>query len=158
MREALHESIAENLQGKARAIANQFGVMSVSGDQWLCYIRCVLAGLNKSDLIGTVQEILEQESELYNRITTAGIEIGTIEEERVQAVIQMLTGINYHVVALTGNQMAQGTGAGNGVCLILLHTGAHFSLVQGPGKEIMQLITAAESGRIPAGPDDEHPE
>lgn len=135
---ATNESILEVLKGRARAIALKYGLFVVTGEQWLCYIRCVLQALGATDQLKFIKQRLEEEG-LFDQISQAGIAIGEEVEGKVQQIIMEVTRQSYHVIALSGDQAALSL-AQQGQPIILVLTGAHFSLVQGNGVEIARNL------------------
>lgn len=135
-RQAIYDSILQELTGRARAIALSYGLFAVGGEQWLCYIRCVLQAFGAVDQLDQIKEILKDKN-LFNSISKEGITIGTEIEREVQRVIMHVIGRSYFVIALAGDQAARSLEQ-VGHPIVLLHTGVHFSLVQGDGVYIMK--------------------
>ncbi len=100
-------------------------VWMVSGKNWQCYIRCVLAKLGSVGDFPTIS----------GRVRRAGIDVsngitvGSATEQRVQEIIQEVTGKQYHAQAVDvthGHSAFSAVGGGTLVKLIL--TAIHFSL------------------------------
>ncbi|MFN6253031.1 MAG: hypothetical protein ACK4Y5_13250 [Acetobacteraceae bacterium] len=111
-------------------------VLVVSGENWDCYIRCVLHHFNKIDALDDVRKEIKK----ANINIGSGVTIGTDTEEKIISIIENVYGVApFHVKAIDLNQindlnqnnyMIDYSKNHHGQEVTLLLTGAHFSLVQ----------------------------
>jgi len=107
----------------------------VSGKDWGCYIRCVLAYFGKEGDYDAVISAVQtwNSTNLTEQVNLSlGVSIGSPQETRLRNLIIEVIGQSYYIEAmdvLSGKQDTSAQKEGNKVNLIL--TGAHFSLLKG---------------------------
>jgi hypothetical protein len=102
-------------------------VLVVSGNEWHCYIRCVLHHFNRiADYDAVVAEVNRLQVDL-----NSGLAVGGGAEIQVIGAIFKITGRNFwvHAIDATHGGVAESSQK-NGEQVDLLLTGAHFSLLQ----------------------------
>lgn len=107
----------------------------VSGTDWGCYIRCVLAHFNQGEqyenVIAKVNEWNLNNNTKKQIEINLGISIGSLQETQLRRLITEIIGQQYYVEATDVQSGQKDTSAeqeGEKVSLIL--TGAHFSLLR----------------------------
>ncbi len=102
-------------------------VVVVSGENWTCYIRCVLLHFKQTDKYDTVIRKIQEEG----LDISSGVAVGGATENQIIGIISAAIGTTFYVEATDAlhNHAAQSsTQEGEKVSLLL--TGAHFSLLR----------------------------
>ncbi len=100
----------------------------VSGENWTCYIICVLLRLGKTNKYDAVMQAIANKQKIN---LNSGVTVGGAQEAAIQAIIEEETGVQYYVTATDvshGHAAVSANQHGTPVEVIL--TGAHFSLLR----------------------------
>ncbi len=129
----LEKGVSKEIADSVKSFLNKYNynpggrLLVVSGNNWDCYIRCVLHHLKAIDKLDKVMNKLNQQELKIG----SGVTVGSDLELKIINVIKEITSCEFYVSATDASHRGEAQSkVTDGMQVKLLLTGAHFTLIQ----------------------------